>query len=577
MSIPIGIDLGTTTSEIAVFRDGEPEFLRDVRQSRNGILPSVVAHGKHDELLVGMRASRSLEPIGEVKRHMGTDRTFELGDRDYRPEEISSLILRHLKENAERILSAEIDEAVITVPADFKDRERHATIRAGELAGLEVERIVNEPTAAALAYGLKQMDENKHIVVYDFGGGTFDVSVLEMFEGVFEVKASAGNTELGGKNFDERVARFIEDELERQCDLDLTDLDESVDHKLKEARRRVLRAAEQAKIDLSSQESAVIDFRPPYLAGREVDFHMVLSRREFETEVQDLVERTGERIERALDDAGLSRDEIDEILLVGGTTRIPSVRDFVSSFFGNRPLPERVPPDEAVALGASVQAALKAGEIDPETGMIVTDVTSHSLGVATMEYESGMMMKDRMSVHIPRQTTIPVEETERYATVSDGQEAVRVQIYQGESKEVQDNEFLDEFMLSEIPPAPAGEEAVDVSFRLDQNAVLHVTATVVSTGQSAGIRVKPSAARMTDDERRQAQEELENEWKRSQFFHRVEPILNKAQRKRAQVEGSEREQLDRIVSELKEALAEEDEESVDRLDRELTDLLFEME
>ena len=262
---------------------------------------------------------------------------------------------------------------------------------------------------------------------------------------------------------------------------------------------------------------------------------------------------------------------------MGGTTRIPSVRDFVSSFFGDRPLPERVPPDEAVALGASVQAALKAGEIDPETGMIVTDVTNHSLGVAAVEYESGMLMRNRMSVHIPRQTTIPVEETERYATVVDGQEAVRVKIYQGESNEVEENALLDEVVLPDIPPAPAGEEAVEVSFKLDKNACLHVTATVVSTGNSVSAEVESSAARMTDDERSQAQEELENEWKRSQFFHRVEPILNKAQRKRRQVEGSEREQLDRIVSELKEALAEEDEAAVDRLDRELTDLLFEME
>lgn len=572
MSLPIGIDLGTTTSEVAVFRNDQPEFLRDIRNSRSGILPSAVAKGVGDELRVGEQAGRDLDAVKEVKRHMGTEKTFSLGDRKYRPEEISARILRHLKENAERILGTEITEAVITVPADFKDRQRHATIRAGEIAGLEVERIVNEPTAAALAYGLDRLDENHHVLVYDFGGGTFDVSVLEMFQGVFEVKASAGDEHLGGLDFDEEIIDLVEKELRRRSDIEL---EREGSGPSREAYEEVKQAAEQAKIELSSQDATMIEF--PYLAGQDVDFQMVLSRREFEAESRDLIQRTGEKIDRALSDAGVSNEEIDEVLLVGGSTRIPAVREFVSSYFDGRDLPERVPPDEAVALGAAVQAALKDGTIDPGSGMIVTDVTSHSLGVAAAGLEGGMLIPDRMSVHIPRQTTVPVEKTERYTTVRNGQTAARIRVYQGESKDVGENEFLDEFELSGIPPAPAGEEALDVTFKLDQNARLEVTAEVVSSGDSAIKEIEPSDARMTDAERREAQEQLEQEWKESKFYQKVEPILATANRKREEVAGEQREELDRIIEELKQALADEDEEAVDRLDRELTDLLFEME
>lgn len=572
MSLPIGIDLGTTTSEIAVFRNDKPEFLRDIHNSRNGILPSAVAEGPHGELRIGNLAWRDPDGVKEVKRHMGTDKTFQMAGESYRPEEISARILRHLKENAERILGEEITEAVITVPADFKDRQRHATIRAGEIAGLKVERIINEPTAAALAYGLERLDEDHHVIVYDFGGGTFDVSVLEMFQGVFEVKASAGDDKLGGLNFDRRIVGLIERELQRQSDIKLERAGAGADRK---AFEEVKHAAEKAKIELSSQDATVIEF--PYLAAKDVDFQMVLSRREFEAETRDLVDRTGEKIDLALSDAGVKKEDVDEVLLVGGTTRMPAVREFVSSYFGGRSLPERIPPDEAVALGAAVQAALKDGTIDPQKGMIVTDVTSHSLGVASVGYESGMLMKDRMSVHIPRQTTIPVEKSDRYATVSDEQESVLIRVYQGESKDVEENELLDAFQLSGFPPAPAGEEELEISFKLDQNARLDVTATILSTGESATKRVEHTAARMTDAERKAAQEDLDQQWNESKFLERVRPILETAERKRDQAEGQQAAELDRIVSELKQALAEEDEEAVDRLDRELTDLLFEME
>lgn len=572
MSLPIGIDLGTTTSEIAVFRDDKPEFLRDIRNSRNGILPSAVAEGPHGELRIGTLAWRDLDGIREVKRDMGTDTIYVLGGKEYRPEEISARILRHLKENAERILGEEISEAVITVPADFKDRRREATIRAGEIAGLTVERIVNEPTAAALSYGLDQLEDDQHVLVYDFGGGTFDVSVLEMFQGIFEVKASAGDDQLGGLDFDRRVANLIEKELDRQSNISLNKAEPSY---RKEAEWELKQAAEQAKIELSSQDAAMIEF--PYLAGREADFQMVLSRREFEAETRELIERTGDKIEQALGDADLSSEEIDEILLVGGTTRIPAVRDFVSSKFGGRSLPERVPPDEAVALGAAVQAALKSGEIDPSTGMVVTDVTSHSLGVAAVHYESGMLIRDRMATIIDRQTTIPTEGKGRFSTASDGQTSIQVRVYQGESSDVAQNQLLDQFEMSGIPPAPAGEEELEIAFKLDQNARLDVTATILSTGDTASHTVKPSDARLTEAQRQEAQEALEEQWKKSQFYQRVKPILATAERKLEDASGEQKHQLERIAGKLKDALVQEDEETVDRLDRELTDLLFEME
>lgn len=572
MAIPVGIDLGTSTSEIAVFRNGTPELLDDIRNSDGGILPSVVAKGPMGDLVVGKSARNMALAVRAVKRDMGTDKRISLGDKEYLPQEISARILRHLKENAERILGEEVSEAVITVPAAFKDRQRQATIDAGELAGLRVERIVNEPTAAALSYGLHNLNDEQHVLVFDLGGGTFDVSVLEMFEGVFEVKASAGDDHLGGRDFDAAIANLIYGEIERQHNISKAELNSD-----RAAVDEIERKSEEAKVELSSQDATMIDI--PYLGKRSVGFQMLLNRREFEIATRRLVQRTGESIERALTDAGLEKEQVDEVILVGGATRIPAVREFVSQYFDGRALPERVPPDKAVALGAAVQAALKSGEIDPASGgMIVTDVTQHSLGVATLMMEGGMLIPDRMAVHIPRQTTVPVEKTERYHTVHEGQTAVKIRVYQGESQDVSKNTLLDQIELNGIPGGPAGQEALDISFALDPNQTLTVKATIVSTGHAAEKTIAPSRARMSEEEKKSAAASLEDEWRQSAFYQRVAPLIEAAERKLASVEDPDATAKVRdVVERLKAVLKTEDESEVDRLDRELTDLLFELE
>lgn len=566
MSHSIGIDLGTSTSLIAVYRNDRPEVLRDIRQGSNGLLPSVVALGEMGELVVGeYAANRGDSAIREVKRDMGTSKTFELGGKEYRPQEISARILRHLKENAERILGVEVEEVIITVPAAFKDKERQATRDAGEIAGLRVERIINEPTAAALAYGLDRLDKHEHVLVYDLGGGTFDVSILEMMEGIFEVKSGAGDPQLGGKDFDARVIELIRDELQKEKGFELVSSD-------RRSFDKVRGMAERAKIDLSSQEATVIEI--PFLGDEALDFRMVLNRREFEIATKDLVEKTKQSLDRALRDVKLDRSDVDEVILVGGSTRIPAVRDFVSTYFGNRSLPETVPPDEAVALGAAVQAAIKGGEVDSTSGMIVTDASPHSLGVAAVMLEGGMLLPDRFSVIIPRNSTVPVQKTERYSTITDAQTSVDIRVYQGELTDVSKVDPIKSFELGGIPPAPAGEEAIDISFSLDLNQELQVEATVVSTGESVEVRIEPDEARMTADERKQATSDLENQWKQSRFFNRVEPLIAAGERALRKADGDDAEQLKEVLDELKQALADEDEEAVDRLDEKLTDLLF---
>lgn len=573
MGIPVGIDLGTSTSGIAVFRDGKPEFLRDIRNSRGGLLPSVVALGPMDDLIVGETARRHLDnSVREVKRLMGTEEAVSLGGRNYRPQEISARILRHLKENAERILGELITEAVITVPASFRDRERAATMDAGELAGLRVERIINEPTAAALSYGLSMQETDQHVLVFDLGGGTFDASILEMFRGVFEVKASAGDSHLGGVDFDNQIVEIILKDLQRQVGFDVS---KEPDAKQRAACHQLAEIAERAKIGLSAEDATVIDI--PYLADRALDFRTVLSRREFEVATKHLVIKTEKSLDRVLGDAGLAKSDVDVVILVGGATRIPAVREFVGSYFEGQSLPEQVPPDEAVALGAAVQAALKVGAIDHATGMIVTDVTSHSLGVSVVDYEAGMQIPDRMSVIIPRQTTIPVERSEDYATMHDGQSGVVVRVFQGESRDVAKNELLDEFTLGGIPPAPAGTEGITIRFSLDTNARLDVTAQVQKTGGVATITIEKSFSRMTADDKAASRRELDQQWQHSQFYQRVEPLIASAERQLDKLEGTQREQVAGIVDRLKEALARNDEAAVEELDEQLTDILFEMQ
>jgi molecular chaperone DnaK len=572
MGLIVGIDLGTSTSEISVFRNGKPEFVRDIRQSRHGILPSVVSVGRLGELIVGEQAARDPGAVREIKRHMGEEHAEHLGDREYRPEEIAARILRHLKENAERVYADEVTEAVITVPASFKDPQRRATEDAAELAGIHVERTINEPTAAALAYGIDKLNENQKVVVYDLGGGTLDVTVLELVSGVLEVKASAGDRKLGGTDFDQELMRLIAAEIEREhgisVDLDPDGQDKKTYWQLKEH-------AERAKIDLSSSDAVSIDI--PLLGDRSLGLHMVLTRREFDIATRSLVHRTGEWITKALKDAGLKPDDIDSVLMVGGSTRIPAIRQFVSEHFGGRDLPEKVPPDEAVALGASISAALKAGEIDPAHGLIVTDVTSHSLGVSILEVVGGVPVPHRMSVLIERQSTVPIRRSHRYATVFENQDAVDIRVFQGESANTENNDFLGDFELQGVPPGPAGSQPIDIDFDLDINGVLHVQGTIASTGESKSVVIKPDARRLSAPEKDVAKQQLEEQWKRSRFLNKVEPVLAAAKRAKVGLGGEDLVRVEAIEERLKEALAAEDEAAVDQLDQELTDVLFDLQ
>ena len=570
MSLSIGIDLGTSTSEIAVFRRKRPELVRNIPNSRQGILPSAIGLGPAGELIVGETARRSLDSISESKRRMGEDVHLALGEHRLRPQEVAARILRHLKEGAERVLGEGVEEAVITVPHAFRDAQRQATKDAGALAGMRVERIINEPTAAALAYGLDNLELEQHVLVYDLGGGTFDVTVLEMFGGgLLDVKSSAGDPKLGGTDFDSRVVDLIVREIERRHAIAL---DPAKDRK---AHHQIKLAAELAKIELSSQDSTIVDL--PFIGDRSQSLQMVLTRREFELAVRDLVERTGRLVENALRDAQITKDRVDAVILVGGSTRVPAVRDFVSRLFGNRTLPEHVPPDEAVALGAAIQSGLKKGQVDSSTGLVVTDATPHSLGVSVLEVEAGIPVPDRMSVIIPRNTTTPCDRKEQYSTVHDDQSSVRVRVYQGESKDVEQNTFLNEFELSGIPPAPSGREAIEITFRLDVNQILDVSAVVVSTGSRAGLRIEPSGRRMSEAERASAARRLEDEWKRSRFLGRVQPMIEAAERQLSRLDGAEKFRVEEVLNQLRAALAANEEERIDELDARLTDILFELQ
>lgn len=570
MSLPIGIDLGTSTSEIAVFRKDRPEVIRNIPGSTHGVLPSAIARGPNGDLIVGEEAARSLKAIREAKKEIGSDERFQLGDESLRAEEVLARVVRHLKDHAEEVLAERITEAVITVPAAWTDVQRTATMNAGELAGLKVERLVNEPTAAALAYGIDQLDQDQTVLVFDLGGGTFDVSVLEMMHGLFETRATGGDRDFGGSNFDRILAEYIIGEMIHEGALPDGSLSDN------SVMAMAIQEAKRAKEALSSQESVVIEaLRVPQL--QKYDFQTVLSRREFEHMTRDLRNRFTPILRDVLNEAGLEKDEVDIILLVGGSTRMPSVRQAVRDYFGRAELPERVPPDEAVALGAAIQAALRSSTPGGAGGMVATDVTSHSLGVSAVQRVGGLLMGQQMSVIVPRNTTYPVEREHRYATVTDGQDTVKIEVWQGENQSVQDNDPLGEFLLDGIPPAPAGEESVKVTFSIDRNMRLRVTAEALSTGRARSIDVEPSSLRMSDQEMEGARERLELDWKQSKLLKKVEPILKAAERRLPELDASDHQRVESVVRELKAALAAEDEVGVDELEEELTDILFNLE
>ena len=473
MGRTVGIDLGTTNSCVAVLEGGEPTVIANAEGART--TPSIVGFTKTGERLVGSAAKRQAvvnpdRTIISIKRKMGTSDKVTIDGTSYTPEQISAMILQKLKADAEAYLGEKVDKAVITVPAYFNDAQRTATKDAGKIAGLEVLRIINEPTAASLAYGLDRK-KNETILVYDLGGGTFDVSVLDVGDGVFEVRSTAGDTHLGGDDFDQKVVEYVADEFKKDQGIDL--------RKDKQAMQRLREAAEKAKVELSAVVQTTINL-PFITADADGPKHLdvALSRAKFDELTRDLVKRTEEPFKRALADAGIEAKDVDEIILVGGSTRIPAVQDLVKALGGGKEPNRSVNPDEVVAVGAAIQAGVLGGEVKD---VVLLDVTPLSLGIQTLG--------DIFTKLIDRNTTIPTRKSETFSTAADGQTAVDVVVYQGERSTASQNKLLGRFQLTGIPPSPRGVPQVEVTFDIDANGIVNVSAKDRATSKEQRITI----------------------------------------------------------------------------------------
>jgi molecular chaperone DnaK len=501
MARAVGIDLGTTNSEVAVIEDGQARVLPG--EDGDLILPSCVGLSDTGKLLVGREALRQYaaapdRTVKSIKRWMGTDHKTQLGDREYLPHEISAIILRSLKQRAEAALGEPVTQAVITVPAYFTDAQRQATKTAGEIAGLEVLQIINEPTAAALAYDVRS-EETELVLVYDLGGGTFDVSVVEITGEVTEVLASHGNNRLGGDDFDRALQLHLKRLFREQHSVDVPD-DAAIN-------ARLLRASEQAKIDLSSHSFAAV--REAFLASKgktALHLEVEITRTDFENLIRPLLEETLEAIDRALSDAELTAEDIDRVILVGGSTRIPLVQEMIEMHLDQTPT-DGIEPDLCVALGASLQAGVLTGE---EVDAILVDVIPHSLGIAAAMTTQMGIMPGFFSVIVPRNSVIPVSRSEVYSTLSEQQEVVEIEVFQGENPVAEENVPLGSFRVENLPPRPAGALQIEVHFDFDLNGILTVTATEKGEGKQQTLVVNNTRVdRLSSHELRQAQADLE--------------------------------------------------------------------
>ena len=554
MSKTIGIDLGTTNSCVSIFEGGEAKVIANAEGSRT--TPSVVAF-KNGEIIVGQAAKNQMvtnpDTISSIKRLMGTKKTVKANGREYKPEEVSAMILGDLKKTAEAYLGEEVKKAVITVPAYFNDAQRQATKNAGKIAGLEVERIINEPTAAALAYGLDKQDKPEKILVYDLGGGTFDVSILDIGDGVFEVLSTSGNNKLGGDDFDETIIEYLVKEFKKDNGIDLS--------KDKMAMQRLKDAAEKAKKDLSGVSSTNISL--PFISQGEdgpVHLEMSLTRAKFEDLTRDLMDSTLEPVRKALKDANLTKKDIDKILLVGGSTRMPKVTELIKRELDMEPS-KGVNPDEVVAMGAAIQGGVLTGEVND---IVLLDVTPLSLGIETL---GGVC-----TVLIPRNTTIPTSKSQIFSTAADNQPAVDIHILQGERPMAADNKTLGNFQLTNIPAAPRGVPQIEVTFDIDANGIVNVKAKDLGTNKEQSITitsstnlsddeidkmVKEAESNKAADEKRKEEADTRNEAEQTIFM--TEKSIKDLGDK---VDEKDKEEAEELIKDLKKALEKDDIEDI---------------